>query len=270
MVDAQAPGLGSYIRRLQYAIGSGEGWQLRSTDILGRLGLLLAAGEKLSSLSPDFAADVRTALGWTQSKEEALATTAIADSWQVIGQVTQEEERLRVRRTWLLGRTTGRRALILDFAAGPAPLDSTLISGTRFDGELCFYSGRLQLRALVKSRAATSALDPSLGPGADASAEDALRTYADALALNPWLSTWPIVFELTPARRGRIWSLADRHGASLPLAPRFSGLWRMISLSGGAPLHIAGEWDGDVFTPLGVLPSAASTTFEDLASRWAA
>ncbi len=73
MVDAQAPGLATLISRTRDMIASGEGWHTRTLDHLGRLHLLLSAAQKLAELPPDLAGDVRTALGWTQSKEECLA-----------------------------------------------------------------------------------------------------------------------------------------------------------------------------------------------------
>lgn len=103
MVDAQAPGLAGLIRRIPELIASGAGWDSRTLDLLGRLHLLLCAADRLAELPSDLAGDVRTALGWTQSKEEVLAAAGVADRWVTMGQVVEEEDRLRVRRTWAGG-----------------------------------------------------------------------------------------------------------------------------------------------------------------------
>ena len=66
LVDAQAPGLASFIRRIPMMMASGPGWDTRTVDLLGRLYLLLRAAERLDELPADLAGDVRTALGWTQ------------------------------------------------------------------------------------------------------------------------------------------------------------------------------------------------------------
>src|SRR5262249_30463234 len=139
MVDAQAPGLAGFVRRIPEAVASGAGWDVRTLDLLGRLHLLLRAGEQLESLPPELAADARTALGWNQSKDEVLAGAGIADPGGAPGQMGEEEARLRVRRTWLVGKKTGRRALVLDFAAGLQPLPESVTAGTEFDGEVSFY-----------------------------------------------------------------------------------------------------------------------------------
>lgn len=271
MVDAQAPGLGAAIRHIGEAVSSGEGWHTRTLDQMGRLHLLLSAAEKLAELPPDLATDVRVALGWAQPKDETLAQAGVADRWMVLGQIVEEEDRLRVRRTWLMGRTTSRRALVLDFAAGNQPLDSSLVAGVEFDGELVFYPSALPLRALVKSRSgAAGALAEIPAAAGDASCEGALQRYAESLARVPWLARWPMVLlGVTPHAKTERRSVMDRDGRWLPLTPRFAEFWRLVSASGGRPINLIGEWDGEHLLPLAVLPSAAET-FEDIAPRWAA
>jgi hypothetical protein len=271
MVDAQAPGLAGMVRRVPELIASGAGWEVRTLDHLGRVHLLLRAGERLGELPPDLAGDARAALGWTQSKEEALAGEAVTDSWASLGQVIEEEDRLRVRRTWLLGRTTRRRALLLDFAAGSAPLEPGAPPGTEFAGELAFYPGRCPLRALVKTMGEAGSIAPGIERVVDQCIESALRGYAAALGANPWLARWPLLISgarLIPEGSG--WALADSEGAALPLRPSFvSGLqlWRLLSVSGGAPATILAEWDGSTALPLS---ASVSGVLQDLAPRWAA
>jgi hypothetical protein len=185
MVDAQVPGLAGFIRRVPEVMASGEGWEVRTLDLLGRLHLLLCAGEKLGELPPDVASDVRTALGFACSKEDVLAGAKVSDRWVTMGQIIEEEERLRVRRTWLVGRKTGRRALVLDFAAGLQPLAQTIAAGIEFDGELAFYPGRLPLRALVATTSSAQGIERPLGDASDGTIETGLRRYAEALAANP-------------------------------------------------------------------------------------
>lgn len=273
MVDAQAPGLAGFIRRLPETIASGEGWQVRSLDHLGRLHLLLCAAERQEQLPPDLARDVRTALGYAQAKEEALAGEVVSDRWAAVGQIAEEDDRLKIRRTWLVGRQTQRRALILDFAAGNQPLDPSLMAGVEFDAELGFYPSRLPLRALMKDRGPMAALGESLGAASDVCMEDALRRHAEALALNPWLPQWPMILsQVRLARVGTSWCLTDQHGASLPLHAAFErsrAMWTLLSTSGGAMASVAVEWNGASALPLALLSNAAAG-FRDLAPRWQA
>jgi hypothetical protein len=271
MVDAQAPGLARHIAQLPDLISSGDGWELRTLDALGRLHLLLKAGEQLATLPPDLAIDVRTALGWNQSKEDALTGEGVQDRWLAVGSIIEDEDRVRVRRTWLIGRSTHRRALLLDFAAGAAPLPSSAAAGTEFDAEVAFYPGRLALRAQTKSRGDTLPLAPDLGLAADTSINDALRRYAHALAANPWLARWPLLLRaIRPTRIGDRWFLIDADTVALPIHPTFingTGLWRLLAISGGRPLTILAEWDGSLALPLSAIDTSA---LHDLAPRWAA
>ena len=270
MVDAQAPGIARHVADLPMLIASGEGWEIRTLDALGRLHLLLKAGEQLATLPPDLALDVRTTLGWNQSKDEALAGDGIADRWLAVGQIVEDDDRVRVRRTWLVGRKTRRRALLLDFAAGAAPLPATAASGTEFDAELAFYAGRLPLRAQPKSRGEAAPLGPDLDSVADASINDALHRYAEALGANPWLPRWPLLRRPTGLTRvADRWCLLDAHNHALPIQPLFAagpGLWRLLAISGGRPVTILAEWDGIVALPLSAIDTDG---LHDLAPRWA-
>ena len=273
LVDAQAPGLASFIRRIPMMMASGPGWDTRTVDLLGRLYLLLRAAERLDELPADLAVDVRTALGWTQAREDALASTGVADRWTAVGQVIEEEERFRAVRTWLVGRDTGRRALILEFAAGSQPLDRSLVAGSSFDGELAFYPSRQPLRALLKSRSETLPIDPSLAQVADATIESGLLKYAETLASNPWTFRWPVVLAgARPVLDGSRWFLVDAHDHGLPLRPAFARslqLWRLVSARAGSPMTVVVEWDGISALPISAF-SEPSQEYVDLTARWAA
>src|SRR5207244_102092 len=75
-------------------------------------------------------ADIRALIGWTQSQEELLGKTGVRDMWRVVGQEEEEEDRLRVQRTWLQGKESGRFALVLQFAAPGQAAEMSLILGT--------------------------------------------------------------------------------------------------------------------------------------------
>lgn len=273
MVDAQAPGLAEMVRQIPASLASGAGWEVRSLDALGRLHLLLCAAEHINELPLDFAQDVRTALGFTQAKEDALAATGVQDRWAVVGQSTELQDKLTVRRTWLIGKKSAKRALVLDFSVASQPLDATLVSGVEFDAELSFYPSRSPLRAVIKSRGESLRFGSDLGKAADAMLESGLRRYAESLAANPWLSRWPIVLaNASVARLGDAWHIADSQGQSVPLHPSFATkmrFWRLVSVGGGKPMTMTMEWDGEWAAPLAVF-EGGSTGFHDLNVGWVA
>lgn len=274
MVDAQATGLATFVRRIPGVMSSGQGWEVRTLELLGRLHLLLNAAAKVGELPEMLASDVRVALGYTQSKDETLAGDGVSDQWTVLGQAFEEDERLTVRRTWLWGAATARPALVLDYSINGQPMESMLVSGTTFDGELVYFPSGAPLRALVRSR---NQLVESAGPKiADdaATIEANLLRYATALAQNPWLSRWPMVLaHATLARLGEHWALSQGT-ASLPLARSFENsplFWRLLAATSARPATIAAEWDGTHATPVGAfVEKGAYAPLASNPNRWSA
>jgi hypothetical protein len=247
MVDAQAPGAARLLRAAGYQVGAGAGWQSRLLDRLGRLYLLARAYRNLAALPAAAQADVRAALGFTQSQEELLAGPGLRDSWLVLGRRVEDEDRLQVQRTWLWGAASGRPTLVLDFSAAGQPLNRNLTPGLCLEAELVFYPGAAPLRALVRARHGQSE-PPSLPPAALGAATGA---YAAAIAANPWLERGLLLAgPCTLARGGGGWRLQDEAGRALPLPARFEGAWRLLAITGGRPFALAGEWDGETLTPL--------------------
>jgi hypothetical protein len=249
MVDAQAPGVARMLQDMAGIPASREGWQARLLDRVGRLYLLLEAFKRLDSLSPETQADVRALIGWTESQEELLAETGQRDVWLILGQRVEDEDRLRVQRTWLWGRETGGPALVLPFAAAGQSLDPSLVPGTCVDAELVFFHGAYPLRALIKSRAGPAApLDDIPGyPTFSAF----LETYGRALALCPWVERFPAPLQsVRPVRLDGRWGISDAEGRILAIPPAFHWGWQLLALSGGHPLALFGEWNGERLLPL--------------------
>ena len=103
LVDAQAPRLARRVRELAGAALARDEWTERLVGDLGRLALLVDAARHLDELPPDLGAEVRSQLGFTVASEDVARGEPVEDDWHVVGQVLLEEERLRTRRTWLVG-----------------------------------------------------------------------------------------------------------------------------------------------------------------------
>jgi hypothetical protein len=250
MVDAQAPGVASQVRRMAGIVRSGDRWPGRLLAHAGRLHLLAEAWTRLDDLPAGTQADVRTALGWSWTSEEVLATaTPERDRWQVVARAIVDEERFRIQRTWLVGASSWRRtALILDFAGGTAPLPSDLVVGTAVDADLAYFPGSSPQRALV---AATHGPAEPIDHWSGApTLDDALATSAAALAANPWLDRLPMVLEgVVPAADA---SVRDSAGAVVRLRLEETAWWTLVAVSGGRPVGLAGEWSDGVLRPLSV------------------
>ncbi|HEX4382801.1 MAG TPA: SWIM zinc finger family protein [Myxococcales bacterium] len=252
LVDAQASGLASRVRRIGELVGGAPSWPSLVLDELGLLALLSHAFRRLESLDAPLRNDLRQMIGFTMEKEEVVAAgDRVLDAWAVIGQQAYEDERFRSQRTWLHGAQSKRTALVLQFAAGRAAFPEALLPGSRIDAELAFWPGANPQRAMIFER---HAVHPSFGdrlPGFD-DAESFLSEAANALSRQPWLDRLCCPLRAAvPFSSQDGFLLRDAKGAVLPL----SGLdhWKLLALSGGRPVDVAGEWDGRRLYPLSAI-----------------
>ncbi len=248
MVDAQAPGLAERLRALAAVPHSGPGWEGRLLAEYALLRLLTVACREQAALPPPLRDTVRSRIGFTVRRADVLASgRPVRDHWHVLARRDLDADRLRTRRVWLRGCTSGRYALVLSFAAAGQSLDDSLAVGTGSDAELVFYPAAIPLRALV----ATSRDEVRLGPPPGQDVAELLASWADALGEDPWLDSWPAVLTVTPARSPGP-CVFDAGGDALPLHPGAGDCWSLFALSGGCPLTVAGEW-----TPRGLWPLTA-------------
>ncbi|MCI0570226.1 MAG: SWIM zinc finger domain-containing protein [Myxococcaceae bacterium] len=253
MVDAQAPGIASRLRRLAQLPGSRSDWPQRLLGELGRLALLVHAYRRGDALGPELLADVRQLLGFTVPQEEVAAQgERVADDWLVLGQWVDDEERVQVQRSWLRGVSTGRSALLLQFSAAGTPFPEAFVPGTHFEAELAFYPGALPLRALVRERRSDAKGWSGSLPGAP-DVEAFLAEVAVSTARLPWLERLPCSLRsvATVRHEAQGWCVVDGKGTTLPLLG--DSHWRLLALSGGAPVDVSGEWDGERLRVLGAV-----------------
>jgi hypothetical protein len=242
LIDAQAPGAARRVRELATLASSGDGWQHRLLDGVGRLALLLNAYRRRDHFEAPTQADILTAVGIATPQADVLALEPVRDVWFVAGQRVEQEDRLRVQRTWLLGAHTGRAALLLDFAPGAAGFANTLLPGTSLAAELCYFPSGAPLRALLKSSNAAASTRP-----AAASVAETQAAFAGRLALNPFLETQPAYLRDVVPVPGATWFLREvTSGLALPCRADFT----MLALSGGHAIEVFGEWDQGKVTPL--------------------
>ncbi|MGC4052994.1 MAG: SWIM zinc finger family protein [Paludibaculum sp.] len=244
LVDAQAPGAARRVRELGGIAVSGAGWQERLVSAIGRLVLLIHAYRRVDRLPIESQADVRTAIGFALPHEDVLAGAAVRDQWLVAAQSTSQEDRLRVQRTWLAGRDSSRSALVLEFAVGGAGFKSNLIPGTSIDAEVCYHPGAAPLRALVRVVHSAPVKETSLF-GRRSVAENQ-QQIGERLAANPWTETQPVLLKgVVPVLSASGWFLSDSENA-MPCHPDYT----LLSVSGGYPIDVAGESDGNIVRPL--------------------
>lgn len=254
LVDAKAPGLGQHLLNAAAGLRQGADWPEKTLRQLGLLQLACEAVTRRGALGEAAQTDLRIMLGWPLEKEAVLAQSpGVLDNWQVIGVIQEERDNnVQERRVWLQGQQTGRRALLLEHSFGGRGFEQSWLSLSSHAATLAFYPSAAPLRALVvnsQSAEAASAA-PVSAACADASPEQEWRAIAQRVASNPWIPLHPLrCHQATPCREADGFRL-HWGGQSLPLTLGESDSWALLALSGGQPLSLMGEWNGEALRPL--------------------
>lgn len=257
MADASLPGLSRWLRLLGQVSPNRPDWAERVLEGLAQCYLTVRAFRKRGELSEGLLADLQSFVGISARRDEVLAVgERLADDWAVLA---LREEPLEgsdhLRRTWLMGLSSGRFALLLDFDMARQGFPPSFQPGSVQRGTVAYYPSAWPLRALVTEDWAEATPSFSTMPAASrTSLEGALIHYAHALAANPWLPQMPMLLSaVTPVVDADRFGLCDMEGSMLPVTVLNNTGWQLLALSGGQPVQVFGEWDGAVFLPLAVL-----------------
>ncbi len=237
MVDAQAPGVARRLKRIGSVIGVGADWGRSVAGQMGNLALLIEASRRSDSFGDAMRADVRTALGIPLRKEE-IGGEKVVDTWDVLGQIAEVEDRITTCRSWLFGRRNRRWAMHLAFSAAGQPFDVRLIPGTAFSAEMEFFPSAWPLRAHLGDRS-----DVPFAPPDGETWDQTLDRQALALAAQPWIEQQP--FHIGAARLGRDgrdWWAIDGAGQAMRLLG--ADPWPVLAASGNERMELMGEWSG--------------------------
>jgi hypothetical protein len=251
MVDAQAPGVASQLRRIAAIPMTGEGWPGRLLAEYAQLHLLARAHAQLDALEGDLAAVVRSRIGYTVRTSEVLNAPAVTDHWQILAMRDVIDAPVPFRRLWLRGRDTERPALLLIFEPGgrfEVHPDGGLRPGQELHAGLHFYPGRPPLRAVIGGR--HGEVRPASEPSGACDVTAALASFAGALAADPWLTEWPMLLVGTPCDTGAGWQIVDPSGNAVTALTTGIDMWNLAAVAGGRPATVAGEWGPDGFLPL--------------------
>ncbi len=242
LVDAQAPGLASRVREAAGDLGNRA---LPAETLLRQLGTLQLVCDAIAQrahLPTDALADLRTFVGWPFERADVIAAAVpVMDRWLVIGQISEERDgKLTERRVWLHGERTKRRALLLDHSFGGKGFERAWVNGTAVETGLVFFPGAAALRALAVST--EYQISPGTLPTTDLPSE--WQCVAQRAAACPWVPLHPVLCCDAIAMQIDGGLHLYVAGERLPLSVGEANLWPLLTLSGGHPINVMGEWDG--------------------------
>jgi hypothetical protein len=217
---------------------------------MGRIKLIIHAYQRIEQLSPDLASELRQIIGWNVSMGDLEREgEPIIDHWQAIGQWVDDEDRIRAQRTWVIGKSTKRSAMILQFAPNNQPFAEPIVPGMEWNGTLIFYPGASRQRARLGPREHT--MEPSSEPFDSVPAWSFFfQRVSEAVSRQPWTTAVGGVVSHVRWSPGTSWAVVDREQHSVPILG--ANHWRLFAVSGGHEVDLAGEWDGKAFRPLGM------------------
>lgn len=250
MVDAKLGSIGRKVRGFKSLFQEADWLEILAAEV-AYLHLFCQGFQRFDQLSKDQQADLLSAAGVNQKKEDLLYQKGIADQWLVIGQTDGEEEQLHWRKTWLIGAQSGRFAILLDYAWGNQGFTMDWPIASAYNGEMVFYPSAFPTRAIFKQyRFNNEPIDSLKGY---VSFKELTSAFAKALAKKPLLYTIPaLIANVKVIAEKESYYLVDTHQDRILLFVEVKKAWSIIALSGGQAINIFGEWNGKSLTPLSI------------------
>lgn len=244
MVDAQLGSIGKRIRSwaIFREIYPNE-WHEKLLGELGSLYLFSKAFQNFATLPETLQDELLAQAGVTTRTSDLFQQTGIQDDWLVLGQVkTPEPNNLTSRRTWLVGKKSQKIVLSLEYTFGAADFTTLWLNGMVYSGEAVYYPSAYPLRVAFKSVDLASNFVEVIGYQ---TIESFLRDYSEAIAQNPWLPQFPVLLSsVMPVFLENKFFLVDSEKKCVHTAGEVCSPWALIALSGGRPITVFGEWDG--------------------------
>ncbi len=256
LVDAQVPALAERVREASSQVHARTDWADHLLAEVGRWWAVTSAWQQRAVLGEDEQADLRVAVGWSQSSSQVREDDQKPGPWTVLGAHRTDDGRLQQQRTWLR-HDDGEVLTVLDFAGYGQSLAMPQLSGARLDATVARYPGSAPRRGMFVDLPTGSGSVSAL-PGGGSLAE-AVADAADSLRTAPWRTRHPAALSqvtvgqaggMAAGTAGSRWHVSDATG-SLPMTED-ADHWLLLAVSGAHPVDVFGELDGRSFRPLSV------------------
>lgn len=250
LYDAKLSAIGNRLRVLSTLIKVNENWPTLVVEELTTYYLLIRGLRRMEELPLNFQQDLLTYAGVTTRKEDLFKYgQSTKDTWMILGVEEKEEENLRVRKAWLFGYETKRYGLVLDYAFGNKAFEKNYKAGNVFIGTAVYYPSNAPLRIAIKEKHVLENRIKRI-VGFD-SLSSYLTYFTQILAANLFHLTFPCSIEkVTPVLDKGILKLIDAQQTVISLQCSETVKWKILTASGGEPIHVFGSWTGTTLIPL--------------------
>ncbi|MEM7104434.1 MAG: hypothetical protein AAF502_14955 [Bacteroidota bacterium] len=249
MTDSQVKGADRIIKQMALIPASQPNWPAKMLEKMTQLYMLIKAFRRINDLPPELATDVKTFAGISIRKEDVLNGQKSSDNWLIIGVLESVEEDLKVRRTWLLGTSTGQMLQIRDYAHGAREFTESYTFGATLKGEIVFYPGSIPLRGIFSAPYDIIPFQ-TLPPGYR-DFDQFLSKYSHSISQSPWMRTFPFFLDnVFPVINDDQFFLVDQENNIIPCLDHDLSSWKLLAFSGGHPCSVFGEWNGKALFPL--------------------
>ncbi|MFN8509297.1 MAG: SWIM zinc finger family protein [Deinococcaceae bacterium] len=250
MIDAQMPGLAKQLVKAAETVGVGDHWIEALLYRLGRIHLVKQGYFHLDAFSEPEQADIKVAIGYPQETKHLKEHDEIQDTFVVLGQRVEESgDRLYTRRVWLWAVGKGQNIALVDFAFQKPIFEGSYATGDALKGTMQMFASAFPWRGTWKHL--PEKVDPIIPTGLSGF-EEALAVYSRALGRNPFLEHFGwVVCLVRPSLEQSHLVFTDQYGKRIPISPS-QDPWLILALSGGHPVTLAGEYDGEMFVPIGL------------------
>lgn len=233
MVDAQSPGLAGRLRNIQDMNFYSGNWQYELTDKLSRLYLLAESYKHIDQLPDDWQTEIRAQIGYPQAKDEILSAPGVADQWMVVHKTSRMTNDMTTETYWMYGAGNARFATFLSFVVPGTLPEYNFLPGSVYNGELFFYPGVSNLRAIFKSFTPSA---ESFTPAFSADLSEASQLYRKAILRNPFAEEVPMLVEnLILTTSANQFFVQDTAGKAMPVRVNAKTRLDLLSITGGEP-----------------------------------
>ena len=258
MVDAQAPGLAGKLRAMEDIDFDSESWKSDLTESMSRLYLLMQSYRNMDSLPEEWKDEIRTQIGYPQSKEHVLAGEPVADSWLVLHKQSRKVNDVNTDIYWFYGKESGLFAKYLSFAVAGTFSTENWIPGSVYKGTLCFYNGTGTCRRALFRESVLA--EESFVPTCSPDLKQAAAVYRTAMGEKVMAVT-----TLLPRAAGEI--VAVRFVTSLTLVDQSIAALVAFSLALVTAVVLFSVWTGMFFIrsivrPIGEIEATAAKIAE--------